>query len=90
MKQSFAEAPSPKKSDVPEQYEIENAADTLTKAEEIKKNKKLFPHVQKHLAKKVKTISSIAELRKHVKSKLAEGSPQEEAGESVDEEASEA
>lgn len=35
-----------------EKHEIENAADTLTKAEEIKKNKSLHGHAMKHLAAK--------------------------------------
>ena len=48
----------------PEQYEIEDAARTLTKAQEIRSNKKLMPHVHKHLKKQKKMIAgSIADLK---------------------------
>ena len=51
------------KGDKPQQYEIEDAANTLMRAEEIKRNKKLMPHVHRHLKKKKHIISSISELR---------------------------
>lgn len=47
----------------PEKYEIEDAANTLLRAEDIKKDKRLMPHVQAHLTKKVKAIQSIADLK---------------------------
>lgn len=56
----------------PQQYEVEDAANTLMKAEDIKNNKKLMPHVHKHLAKKKKAmekISSIDQLRVAANSK---------------------
>lgn len=68
-----APTPGKEKDSTPEKYEIESAADTLTRAEEIKKDKRLMPHVKKHLAKKVKAISSIAELRDHAKSMQDDG-----------------
>lgn len=60
--------PSDEEDREPHQYEIEDAANTLTKAEEIKKNKKLMPHVHKHLQKKAKAIHSIQGLRDAAKS----------------------
>jgi len=53
----------PKKSKVPEDYEISSAADTLMRAEEIKNDPRLMPHVHKHLQKKKKAISSLADLK---------------------------
>lgn len=47
----------------PEKYEIEDAANTLMRAEEIKKDKHLMPHVHAHLNKKVKAIRSIADIK---------------------------
>lgn len=48
----------------PDKYEIEEAARTLLRAEEIKANKELMPHVHKHLSKQKKAIiSSIDELK---------------------------
>lgn len=63
----------------PHDYEIEDAANTLMKAEEIKKNKKLMPHVHKHLQKKAKAISSIKGLREHIKSMQDEEASEPEA-----------
>lgn len=67
-----AQPSMPEKDSEPQQYEIEDAANTLTRAEEIKKNKKLMPHVHKHLAKKAKAITSIQGLRDHIKSMQAD------------------
>ena len=47
----------------PHDYEIENAARTLMEAEDIKANKKLMPHVHKHLKKKARAIRSVQQLR---------------------------
>lgn len=64
MKQNNAlAAKSMEKSAKPEDYEIKDAADTLMRAEEIKKDKRLMPHVHKHLHKKVKQIKSIQDIR---------------------------
>lgn len=70
-----------------EQHEIEDAANTLTKAEEIKANKALHGHAMKHMAKKaghmhaamgnvqkvMKKPGSLAELKKmaHASGKAA-------------------
>jgi hypothetical protein len=66
-----------------QKHEIEDAAHTLTKAEEIKANKKLHGHAMDHLAKKSVHISaamkvmkkpgSLAELKKmaHASGKAA-------------------
>ncbi len=62
---SPAELASASKDKGPEQYEIEDAARTLTKAQEIKANKKLMPHVHKHLKKQHKAMAnSIADLKR--------------------------
>lgn len=44
-------------------YEVKDAADTLMRAEDIKKDKRLMPHVHKHMKKMVKKIRSIQDLR---------------------------
>lgn len=75
------EAPKVEAADAaPEAHEIESAAETLMRAEEIKKNKALMPHVHKHLSKKKHAINSIADLKKVAK-ELAEDSSAEEAAE---------
>lgn len=74
-----AKASAPGESKEPHDYEIEDAANTLMKAEEIKKNKKLMPHVHKHLQKKAKAISSVQGLRDHIKSMQDEESQESEA-----------
>jgi hypothetical protein len=66
--------------EAPADHEIESAAETLMKAEQIKQNKKLMPHVHAHLAKKQHAINSIADLKKVAK-ELNEGSAAEEAAE---------
>lgn len=70
----MAESPSkPKQNDVPEKYEIENAADTLMKAQEIRNDKRLMPHVHRHLNKKKKAvIRSIDDLKSAAKERTAE------------------
>lgn len=45
--------------DEPQDYEVKDAADTLMRAEDIKKNKKLMPHVHKHLDQKMKSLKSL-------------------------------
>lgn len=54
MKDPRPESPAEEASESPqfEKHEIEGAADTLTRAEEIKANKPLHAHAMKHLAKK--------------------------------------
>lgn len=54
-------AESPENSE-PQEYEVKDAADTLMKAEEIKKNKKLMPHVHKHLNKKFQSLKDLKRL----------------------------
>lgn len=62
MKPTLAEDKG--KDGVPGKYEIEDAARTLTRAEEIKQDKRLMPHVHKHLKKQHRAIAtSIADLR---------------------------
>ena len=51
------------KDEGPAEYEIEEAANTLMKAEKIRNDKKLMPHVHKHLKNKKSAIESIAGLR---------------------------
>lgn len=46
-------------SDEPQEYEVKDAADTLMRAEEIKRNKKLMPHVHKHINKKMKSLKDL-------------------------------
>lgn len=48
----------------PHDHEIEAAAETLLRAEQIKKDSKLMPYVNKHLKKKMSAIESIADIRK--------------------------
>ena len=64
----------------PDEYEVKDAADTLMKAEDIKNNKHLMKHVHKHLKKKQKQITSIAQLRalKNTPKEPGEGTPAEE------------
>lgn len=65
----------------PHGYEVKDAADTLLKAEEIKSNKKLMPHVHKHLhQKKHAVIKSLADLKKVSQSKR-NAAANEEVGE---------
>lgn len=47
----------------PQEYEIEDAASTLMRAEKIKNDKRIMPHVHKHLKKKVREIRSIQDIR---------------------------
>lgn len=71
----MASEKNPKK---PDHWEIKDAADTLTKAQEIKQNKHLMPHVIRHLNKKRKqVISSIQELKQHAqeRTKQLQGQP---------------
>jgi hypothetical protein len=65
---------APKESDEPQEYEIEDGVKTLERAEAIKANKKLMPHIHKHIGKK---ISSLKDLRR-----LASEKANEESGES--------
>ena len=47
----------------PEDYELEDAARTLTRAEEIKADPHMMKHLQPHLEKKAKVYKSLSELR---------------------------
>lgn len=53
----------PEESEECQKYEIEEAARTLLRAEEIKEDPKLFAAVQKHFKKQKRAISSIADIR---------------------------
>lgn len=75
MKAAKVEMMAPKEddSDEPQDHEIGSAMDTLLRAEEIKKNTKLMPHVEKKMgAQKQHVISSLKELKKIAKKKIAE------------------
>lgn len=48
----------------PHEHEIESAAETLLRAEQIKKDVKMMPYVNKYLKKKMSAIESIADIRK--------------------------
>ena len=79
MKNKMMEQPE-QPGEAPEEYEVKDAADTLMKAEDIKNNKHLMKHVHKHLKKKQKQITSIAQLRalKNTPKEPGEGTPAEE------------
>ncbi len=62
-KGEIAQPVEKKENSKPEKYEIENAVNTLLRAEEIKNDKRLMPHVHKHIQKKKAAISSLAELK---------------------------
>ncbi len=47
----------------PEDYELEDAARTLTRAEEIKADPHMMKHLGPHLAKKAKAYKSLSELK---------------------------
>lgn len=59
VKPISSEALAPKESEEPQEYEIKDAADTLMRAEAIKGNKKLMPHVHKHLGKQMKSLKAL-------------------------------
>ena len=46
-----------------DKYEVDNAVDTLLRAEEIKGNADLMTHVEKCLAKKYRAIQSVRDLK---------------------------
>jgi hypothetical protein len=58
--ESDGEGKNPKSYD---KYQLDDAVNTLSKAESIKNNAHFMKHVQKHAAKKVKEFSSIADLK---------------------------
>lgn len=43
----------------PDKYEIEDGVRTLERAEEIKNDKRLMPHVHKHIGKKLKSLKEL-------------------------------
>lgn len=55
------DSPADKKYD---EWELSHAADTLSRAEEIKGDKHLMKHLKPHLKKKAKTYMSLADMRK--------------------------
>ena len=55
-----------------DKYELESACDTLTRAEEIKADKKLMKALGPYLEKKKKAITSIEELRGVARKKILE------------------
>lgn len=61
-----------RKDDKVHDYEVKDAADTLMRAEDIKKDKRLMPHVHKHMHKMVKKIKSIQDIRNAAKAKKRE------------------
>lgn len=56
-------------SETPDEMEVQCWADTLMRAEEIKNDPQKMKHVQPLLKKKLKTISSLADLRQVAKEK---------------------
>ena len=56
-------ASQPERKEGPQDYEIEEAMRTLLRAEEIKGNKELMPHVHKKMASHRKAIDSIEGLK---------------------------
>jgi hypothetical protein len=46
----------------PKDYEVEDAVRTMERAEEIKRDKKLMPHVHKHIGKKMKSLKELKRL----------------------------
>lgn len=59
---SEALAPKEPKDDTPDKYEIEDGVRTLERAEEIKNDKRLMPHVHKHIGKKLKSLKDLRAL----------------------------
>lgn len=57
-----AAMPQPSDEQEPQDYEVQDAANTLMRAEEIKRNKKLMPHVHKHLNKQMKSLKDLKRL----------------------------
>jgi hypothetical protein len=62
VKPISSEAFEHKDKEQPEKYEIESAADTLMRAEDIKQDKRLMPHVHKHLGKKMKSLKQLSQM----------------------------
>jgi phenolic acid decarboxylase len=60
-----------------EDYEIQNWADTLMKAEEIKNDSEKMSLIKPHLEKKMKAIKSIADLKKVASQKIKEAQEEE-------------
>jgi hypothetical protein len=56
---------------VMDEYRIKDAAECLMRAEEIKKDEKLMPHVHKLLDKKAGAISSLKGLKELAQKKLS-------------------
>jgi hypothetical protein len=46
----------------PDKYEIEDGVRTLQRADEIKNNKKLMPHIQKHIGKQITSLKGLRKL----------------------------
>lgn len=61
-----------KKKEGYDEYEIKSCAETLIKAEEIKKDEKKMKAIHAYLSKKKKAISSIADIKSAYKEKSME------------------
>lgn len=48
--------------DCPPEHEISHAADTLQRAEDIKNDPKMMPHVHKHMKKKMHSLKDLMKL----------------------------
>jgi hypothetical protein len=76
------------KSEEPSEYDIDDAVRHMEKAEEIKNDPKLMPHVQKRIAEKHKTYTALKDMKKLASKKSLEEQAAHEKGESkVDEKA---
>lgn len=70
MNKSPVQPEKPEKGEI-QDYEVDNAVETLLRAEEIKKNKPLMDKVAVKLKVKHQAISSLRELRDVAKEKTA-------------------
>lgn len=78
----------------PQDYEVDEAVRHMEKAEEIKKDSRLMPHVMKRIAQKHKTYTALKDMKKLAAKKSLEEqdereTPKEEKGESMAEEKAE-
>lgn len=80
----------------PQDYEVDEAVRHMEKAEEIRKDSRLMPHVMKRIEQKHKTYTALKDMKKlAAKKSLEEQSereketPKEEKGESMAEEKAE-
>lgn len=59
---AIAMAPKDEKDETPQKYEIEDAVRTLEQGEAIKKDKRLMPHLHKHISKKIGSLKELKAL----------------------------